>query len=195
MLSKAVFLDRDGTLNYDPGYIGDPGDLKLFSDTGTILSALKNKYQFKLIVISNQAGISRGIITEEQVISVNKELNIKLSEFNVQIDAFYYCPFHPDFSKEEDCICRKPSPKMIFDASKELNIDLSKSYFIGDSVSDVLAGLSAKLKTILVKTGNGAKSNSILQNDNNFPSFVAENLTEAFNFIINDSTGVTLSDL
>ena len=194
MLSKAVFLDRDGTLNYDPGYIGSPKDLKLYPDTGIVLSSLKNKYQFKLIVISNQAGIARGLITEDQVISVNNELNKKLKEFDVQIDAFYYCPFHPDFSSQEDCLCRKPSPKMILDAAKDLNLDLSKSYFVGDSVSDIIAGLSAQVKTILVKTGNGAESISILQNGNNFPNFVAENLTEASKFIINDSTGVTLSD-
>ena len=194
MLSKAVFLDRDGTLNYDPGYLGNPNDLELFSDTGNVLAALKNKFQFKLIVISNQAGIARGIITEEQVISVNNELNKKLSDFNVQIDAFYYCPFHPDFSSKEDCLCRKPSPKMILDAANDLSIDLSKSYFVGDTAADIIAGLTIQLKTILVKTGKGAESISILQNGNKFPSFVAENLTEAYKFIINDSTGVPFSD-
>lgn len=194
MINKAVFLDRDGTLNFDPGYLGNPKDLVLFSDTGNVLAALKNIYKYKLIVISNQSGITRGIITEEEVVSVNNELNKKLLEFNVQIDAFYYCPFHPDFNKEEDCLCRKPSPKMIFDSAKDFNVDLSKSYFIGDSVSDIKAGINAKLKTILVKTGFGAESISILQKENNFPSFVAENLTEAYKFIINDSTGVTISD-
>jgi len=194
MTNKAVFLDRDGTLNFDPGYLGNPKELKLFSDTGNVLAALKNKYQFRLLVISNQSGIARGIITEEEVVSVNNELNKKLLEFNVQIDAFYYCPFHPDFSSEEDCLCRKPSPKMILESARDFNIDLSKSYFIGDSVSDIQAGISADLKTILVKTGYGAESISILQKENNFPSFVAENLTEACKFIINDSRGVMISD-
>ena len=194
MTNKAVFLDRDGTLNFDPGYLGNPKDLILFSDTGNVLAALKNQYQFKLIVISNQSGVARGIITEEEVVSVNNELNKKLLDFNVQIDAFYYCPFHPDFNSVDDCVCRKPSPKMILDAAKDLSINLSKSYFIGDSDSDIKAGITAKLKTILVKTGIGVKSISILQKDNNFPSFVAENLTEAYKFIINDSTGVTISD-
>jgi len=194
MTNKAVFLDRDGTLNFDPGYFGNPKELKLFSDTGNVLAALKNKYQFRLLVISNQSGIARGIITEEEVVSVNNELNKKLLEFNVQIDAFYYCPFHPDFSSEEDCLCRKPSPKMILESARDFNIDLSKSYFIGDSVSDIQAGISADLKTILVKTGYGAESISILQKENNFPSFVAENLTEACKFIINDSRGVMISD-
>mgnify|MGYP001477546350 CR=1 FL=1 len=86
MLYKAVFLDRDGTLNYDPGYLGNPNDLKLFPDTGKVLSDLKKKFHFKLIVISNQSGIARGLITEEQVKSVNAELNKKLLNFNVQID-------------------------------------------------------------------------------------------------------------
>ena len=194
MLNKAIFLDRDGTLNYDPGYLSNPKDLKLFSDTGVVLAALKNNHLFKLIVISNQSGIVRNLITEEQVISVNAELNKKLLEFNVQIDAFYYCPFHPDFSSEEDCFCRKPSPKMIFDSAKDFSIDLSKSYFIGDTSSDIKAGLAAQLKTVLVKTGYGAESISILQKENIFPSFVAENLTEACKFIINDSSGVTISD-
>jgi D,D-heptose 1,7-bisphosphate phosphatase len=194
MLSKAVFLDRDGTLNYDPGYLGNPSDLKLFPDAGKVLADLKNKFHFKLIVISNQSGIARGLITDDQVIAVNAELNKILLEFNVQIDAFYYCPFHPDFSTADDCTCRKPSPKMILDSASDFNINLSQSYLIGDSSSDIKAGIEAKLKTILVKTGYGTESISILQNDNYFPSFVAENLTEAYNFIINDSTGVTLSD-
>jgi len=194
MTNKAVFLDRDGTLNFDPGYLGNPKNLKLFPDSGNVLAVLKNKHQFKLIVISNQSGIARGIITEEEVISVNKELNKKLLEFNVQIDAFYYCPFHPDFSSKEECLCRKPSPKMIFDAARDFNINLSNSYFIGDSASDIKAGKSADLITILVKTGYGAESISILQKENNFPSFVAENLTEACKFIINNSSGVSISD-
>lgn len=194
MLNKAIFLDRDGTLNFDPGYLGNPKDLKLFSDTGVVLATLKNNYQYKLIVISNQSGIARNLITEEQVISVNSELNKKLLEFNVQIDAFYYCPFHPDFNSKADCLCRKPSPQMIIEAAKDFSIDLSKSYFVGDSSSDIQAGLAAQLKTVLVKTGYGTESISILQKENIFPSFVAENLTEACKFIINDSSGVTISD-
>jgi D,D-heptose 1,7-bisphosphate phosphatase len=194
MLHRAVFLDRDGTLNYDPGYLGNPNDLKLFSDTGDVLATLKNTHHFKLIVISNQSGVARGLITEEDVVYVNNELNRRLLEFNVQIDAFYYCPFHPNFNSEKDCICRKPSPKMILDSAKDFSIDLSKSYFIGDSASDIQAGVAADLKTILVKTGYGIESISILQKENYFPNFVAENLTEACKFIINDSSGVMISD-
>ena len=194
MKNKAVFLDRDGTLNEDPGYLGNSEDLILFPDTGPTLSLLKNKYHFLLIVISNQSGIARGLIKDDNVVSVNNELNRKLSEFNVQIDAFYYCPFHPDFNSEDECLCRKPSPKMIINAASDFDIDLSKSYIIGDSEVDILAGINAGVRTVLVSTGYGAKSFSILKNENNLPSFAAENLTEACKFIINDSNGVTFSD-
>jgi D,D-heptose 1,7-bisphosphate phosphatase len=193
-MNKAVFLDRDGTLNEDPGYLGDPKKLKLFSDTAQTLALLKNDYKFLLIVISNQSGVARGLISNSDVDAVNTELNNQLSVFNVKIDAFYYCPFHPDFSDEDDCTCRKPSPKMILEASKDFNIELSSSYFIGDTVADIYAGKNAGVKTILVKTGYGEASFSILQKENNFASFVAENLTDASKFIIKDSCGVTFSD-
>ncbi|GIK22940.1 MAG: HAD family hydrolase [Ignavibacteriota bacterium] len=190
MLNKAVFLDRDGTLNFDTGYIGDADKVELFPDVGKSLAELKNIYHFKLIVISNQSGIARGLITKEQVEQVNDAINEKLKKFDVQIDAFFYCPYHPDFNNPELCKCRKPEIGMITEAVNKFNIDLSKSYFVGDSEVDILAAKNAGLKSILVKTGKGDLSFSILQNDNNFPSFVAENFTEASKLIINDSTGV-----
>ena len=186
MLNKAVFLDRDGTLNEDPGYLGDPEHLKLFPETGQALALLKNDYNYLLIVISNQSGVARGLITKDEVEAVNDEINNLLQIFNVKIDAFYYCPFHPDFNSKDECSCRKPSPKMILDAAKDLNIDLSSSYIIGDTVADVRAGQNAGLKTILVKTGYGSDSFYILQKENYLPSFVAENLTDASKFIIKD---------
>jgi len=190
MTNHAVFLDRDGTLNVDPGYLGEPEKLQLFPRVGEALSLLKNDHRFLLIVISNQSGIARGLITRDQVNAVNSKINALLEEFNVTIDAFYYCPFHPEFNDEESVKCRKPSPEMVLNAAKEFNIDLSKSYFVGDSVSDILCGINAAVKTILVLTGDGKDSLSILQNDNNFPSFVAENIFDAANFIIKDFSGV-----
>jgi histidinol-phosphate phosphatase family protein len=186
-MNKAVFLDRDGTLNEDPGYIGDPKKLNLFPETGQALALLKNDYNFILIVVSNQSGVARGLITKEDVEAVNDEINNQLQKFNVKIDAFYYCPFHPDFNNEDECSCRKPSPKMIMEAANDLNVDLSKSYLIGDSIADLRAGQSAGVNAILVKTGNGTESFSILQKENYLPSFVAENLTDASKFIIKDS--------
>jgi D,D-heptose 1,7-bisphosphate phosphatase len=185
MSNRAVFLDRDGTLNEDPGYISDPEKVVLFKETGNALYQLK-KYGFLLIVISNQSGIARGLMSNKEVDDVNEKINTLLNAFKVRIDAFYYCPAHPDYSTQDECECRKPSPKMLFDAAKEFNVDLDLSYFIGDTVADIECGKNAELKTILVKTGKGEESFSILQKENNFPTFVAENLIDACNFILGD---------
>jgi histidinol-phosphate phosphatase family protein len=185
----AVFFDRDGTLNEDPGYLGNPESLKLYPNTGKALADLKNKLDLKLIVISNQSGIARRILTDNMVKSVNAKMNELLLADNVSIDAFYYCPYHPDFSDEKDCSCRKPSPEMVFKAAKDLKIDLQHSFFVGDSVSDIECGKNAGLKTILVKTGYGEESLSILQKQNNFPTFVAQNILDVRNIIQKDFNG------
>jgi D-glycero-D-manno-heptose 1,7-bisphosphate phosphatase len=186
----AVFFDRDGTLNEDPGYLGDPDSLKLYPDIGKALADLKKKLNLKLIVISNQSGIARGILTDEMVNSVNDKINSLLAENGVAIDAFYYCPHHPDFSEKEECYCRKPSPEMVFKAAKDFNIDLSHSFFVGDSVSDIECGKNAGVKTILVKTGYGEESLSMLQKQNNIPTFVAQNMSEVSKLIQKDFSGV-----
>jgi D,D-heptose 1,7-bisphosphate phosphatase len=191
MTGCAVFLDRDGTLNDDPGYLGNPDKVKLFPDTGKALSILKNKLNFRLIVISNQSGIERKLITKENVEAVNKRINELLADYDVQIDAFYYCPFHPEFNTKEECACRKPSPKMVLEAAEDFNIELSKSYFIGDAVSDIECGINAGTKTVLVKTGYGNESFSTLQKLNKMPTFVANNILDAVNFIQNDFSGET----
>lgn len=191
MSNFAVFFDRDGTLNEDPGYLGDPDSLKLYPDIGKALSDLKKKLNPKFIVISNQSGIARGILTDEMVKSVNEKINTVLAENGVAIDAFYYCPHHPDFSEKKDCSCRKPSPELVLKAAKDFNIDLSHSFLVGDSVSDIECGKNAGVKTILVKTGYGEESLSVLQNQNNFPTFVAQNMSEVNNIIQKDFSGVT----
>ncbi len=186
MPNKAVFLDRDGTLNEDPGYLGDPERVKLFTGVGEALSILKNKFGFKLIVVSNQSGIARGLISKEMVESVNNKVNELLTGFNVSIDAFYYCPAHPDFNNDEETQCRKPSPEMVLRAARDLQIDLSKSYLVGDTVSDIECGLNAGLKTILVETGYGKESLSNLKKQNKFPRFVAHNFSDVSSIIQKD---------
>jgi D-glycero-D-manno-heptose 1,7-bisphosphate phosphatase len=191
MTNRAVFLDRDGTLNEDPGYLGDPGKVILLPFVGEILSRLKNEFNYFLIVISNQSGIARGLITADQVELVNEKINTLLNEFNVSIDKFYYCPFHPDFSTEEKYNCRKPSTEMVEKAVEEFDIDLSNSFFIGDSVTDIECGMNAGIKTILVKTGYGREALYMLQKENKIPNFVAENFLDAGNFILTDLNGAS----
>lgn len=192
-MNKAIFLDRDGTLNEDPGYLGDPEQVILLPNVGDALKILKNKFNFLLIVISNQSGVARGLISEDDVVMVNSKINEILENFNTKIDKFYYCTAHPDFNSESESVCRKPSPKMILDAAEEFNVDLSRSFVIGDSVSDIEAGFNAGCKTILVKTGNGKESFIVLQKQNKFPSFVAEDLMDAVNYISNEISGETHS--
>lgn len=189
MANHAVFLDRDGTLNEDPGYIGDPEKVKLYPDVGQALAHLKNVMGFKLFVVSNQSGIARGLITKDDVELVNKQVNKSLSDYNVSIDEFYYCPYHPDFNNEEEYKCRKPSPEMVLKAARDFDVDLSKSYIIGDSNVDIECGMNLNMKTILVKTGQGRESLSILQKRNKLPTFVANNFLDASNFIKNDYNG------
>jgi D,D-heptose 1,7-bisphosphate phosphatase len=148
---KAIFLDRDGTINIDPGYLGDPDKVEIYPDVIPVLKHLKETYSFKLIVVSNQAGIARGLINEDNVKAVNARVNKLFELEGISIDAFYYCPFHPEFSSLDDCVCRKPSAKMILDAAKDFNIDLSKSFMIGDRESDIMAGINAGVDTILIK--------------------------------------------
>lgn len=188
-MNRAVFLDRDGTLNEDPGYLGNPDNVVLLPGVGESLSYLKNKLKFKLVVISNQSGIARGLITDKEVNAVNNRINEILKDFSVEIDKFFYCPYHPEFNTEEECLCRKPSPAMIYNSAKELGINLCKSYLIGDSASDIECGILAGIKTILVQTGYGREHLSILHKENKIPNFVAANFNDACQFIKKDFLG------
>lgn len=190
MVNPAVFFDRDGTLNVDPGYLSDPEKLVLFQGVPDGIAGLK-ACGLKIIVISNQSGIARGYFTSETVETINNRINQLLKKHNTEIDAFYYCPYHPDFNTPEECKCRKPSPKLIFDAAKDHNIDLTRSYFVGDSVSDIECGYNAGIKTVLVKTSISEERISNLINQGKIPNFIAENFKEVCEFIKNDYCGGT----
>lgn len=156
-MKKAIFLDRDGTINVDKDYIYKKEDLEF--EVG-VIEALKNfkKLGYMLIVVTNQSGIGRNYYTEEDLKNFNDHMNNILKEYNADIDAFYFCPHHPTKAIGEykkDCSCRKPNNKMIEDAIKEYNIDRENSYMIGDKLSDIQAGIKSNLQTVIVKTGYG----------------------------------------
>lgn len=187
MFSPAVFLDRDGTINEDTGYLNDPDKVKLLPGVAEGIKKLKDELNFKIVVISNQSGITRGMITKEQVEAVNLKINEFLSEEVTGIDAFFYCPYHPDFDSEEDCSCRKPSPKMILDAAKEMELDVSRSYMIGDKAEDVLCGVNAGTKSILINSKFIEKQINNLKKLGKTPNFIASNFSDAVNYIVKDS--------
>ena len=151
-MNRAVFLDRDGTLNPDPGYISRPEDFELFPWSASSLARLKNA-GFLLILITNQSGISRGLITEEQLTVIHAKLQDLLHAENASLDAIYHCPHHPDFPYSDgvaDCNCRKPHPGMIHKALKDFNIDAASSFMIGDRSSDVKIAFNTGVKPLFI---------------------------------------------
>ena len=152
MAEKAVFLDRDNTLIEDPGYIKDPEQVKLLDGVPEALVELKS-LGYKLVVVSNQSAVARGIITEESLDEIHDRLQKLLAEKGATLDRIYYCPYHPDgvlakYRKESDW--RKPNPGMLLAAAEQMDIDLGQSWMIGNSDSDIEAGSRAGCKTILL---------------------------------------------
>jgi len=165
--NKAVFFDRDGTLCKDAGYLNNFDNLEIFKEVAGLIR-LKDK-GYKLIGVSNQSGIARGIVDEKFTREVN---NIFIEQYG--FDDFYYCPHHPD----EHCPCRKPEPEMILKARAQHSIDLKQSYVIGDKELDMLIAKSAGAKGILVLTGQGAESSNA--------DYVAKDLDEAVKWILSN---------
>ncbi len=186
MIHRAVFLDRDGTINYDSGYVKDPAEIVILPGVAEGIRKLKYEFGFKMVVVSNQAGVAKGIMMREDVEAVNSRINQLLMKEGTAIDAFYYCPFHPDFDLPEKTDCRKPSPKMILTAAEELHINLGCSYMIGDKASDIECGINAGVKTIMLQSSNFDKEISALHNQRKKTNFVAANFIEACDFIIKD---------
>ena len=175
-MKKAIFLDRDGTINVEKDYIYKSEDLVFEEGTIEALKTFKN-LGYILIVVSNQSGIARGYFTEEDLNIFNNNMNEILKKNGVEITEFHCCPHHPDGIGEykKVCECRKPNNKMIEDAIKKYNIDREKSYMIGDKTSDIGAGIKSNLKTVLVKTGYGLKD---MEKINKNETLVCENLKD-----------------
>ena len=175
-MKKAIFLDRDGTINVEKDYIYKSEDLVFEEGSIEALKTFKN-LGYILIVVSNQSGIARGYFTEADLNIFNNNMNEILKKNGVEITEFYCCPHHPDGigKYKKVCECRKPNNKMIEDAIEKYNIDRAKSYMIGDKISDIGAGLKSNLKTVLVKTGYGLKDmEKIDKND----TLICENLKD-----------------
>ena len=175
-MKKAIFLDRDGTINVEKDYIYKSEDLVFEEGTIDALKTFKN-LGYILIVVSNQSGIARGYFTEEDLNIFNNNMNEILKKNGIEITEFYCCPHHPDGIGEykKVCECRKPNNKMIEDAIKKYNIDREKSYMIGDKTSDIGAGIKSNLKTVLVKTGYGLKD---MEKINKNETLVCKNLKD-----------------
>lgn len=149
---RAVFLDRDGTIVEDPGYLHEPAKVKLFPGVADAIHGL-NAAGFAVVVVTNQSGIARGLYTEADYRAVEKRLSELLAAKGARIDASYFCPHHPQ--APEPCACRKPRTKLFLDAQAALDIDFTKSWWVGDRLSDVQPARTLGGKGILVATGQG----------------------------------------
>lgn len=157
---RAVFLDRDGTLNHDDGYTSRADELRLYDHAAAGLRLLARQ-GFLLIVTTNQSGIARGYFREREMRAFHHHLSAVLRVEGVVLDAIYHCPYHPTTSVgryRRDSTLRKPRPRMLLRAARQHGIDLSRSYAVGDKKSDVLAGQAAGCRTVLVQTGDAGRS-------------------------------------
>lgn len=157
MKQKTVFLDRDGTINVEKNYLYKPEDFQFIENAPEAIVLLK-KHGYRVIVVTNQAGVARGYYTEADVKRLHAYINEQLQKWNTQIDAFYYCPHHPTAGigkYKRDCNCRKPKTGMFEQACRDFEVDRENSWMIGDNKGDIEAGRNFGLRTILVRTGYG----------------------------------------
>jgi D,D-heptose 1,7-bisphosphate phosphatase len=190
-LKKAVFLDKDGTLVVDVPCNVDPKKIVLVSNAVAALRLLSG-LGYKLLVITNQSGITRGYFSEQDLILYLHELDTLFRESNIILDGFYYCPH----DKSADCDCRKPKPGMIQKAAHEHGIDLAASWFIGNTLNDVEAGYRAGCRTILINDGNetleefNRDSSSLLLSADRIPHYIVPDLYSASHIINSKSNSL-----
>ncbi len=175
MANPAIFLDRDGVINVDTGYVYLVDDFKFIDGVIDALLQLKQK-GYLLVVVTNQSGIARGLFTEEQFMSLTEWMDWSLADRGVDLDGIYFCPHHPSEGSDQyrkSCTCRKPGPDMILDAVKHLDIDLTRSYMVGDKPSDMKAAINAGVAhKILVETGKAITEEGRALAEAIYPSLV-----------------------
>ncbi|HOP47901.1 MAG TPA: HAD family hydrolase [Desulfobacteraceae bacterium] len=198
MKRPAVFIDRDGTINEQMGYINHINRFIILDGTAEAIRIL-NRSQFLAIIVSNQSGVARGYFPIELVNEVHEYMINFLKKENAFIDGIYFCPHHRGGSVKEysiPCNCRKPDTGLISKACEHLSIDMSRSYVIGDRISDIELSYRANLKGILVKTGYGLGDLKYLAPDSPFqPVHVAEDLLHAVRWIMkNERPGTRLEE-
>ncbi len=185
MSDRAVFLDRDRTLMEDPGYLSDSSAVRLLPGVELALKSLAQA-GLKIVVVTNQSGVARGMLTEETLEEIHAELRRQLADSGAHLDAIYYCPFHPEGTVEKyavDSDLRKPKPGMLIKAANDLDLDLQSSWMVGDSPRDIEAGQRAGCRTIRIRSKStkhpGQEQDEDLQAD-----YTVRNLVNAARIIL-----------
>ncbi len=191
MENIGVFIDRDGTISEEVGYINHLSRFQIYPWSPQAIRNLNHR-GLKVIVVTNQAGVARGYFTEDLVIQVHEKLRHELAESGAQLDAIYYCPHHPsvgDPPYRQDCNCRKPKPGMLYRAAQELNVNLARSFMVGDRYGDIELAHSVGAHSIFVLSGYGLGEYE--QQRHNWkvqPEWVVKDLLEAARIVL-DSVG------
>jgi D-glycero-D-manno-heptose 1,7-bisphosphate phosphatase len=186
--SAAIFIDRDGTINEDKGYISDPEDLIIYPWVGEAVRLI-NEARLKAIVVTNQSGVARGICSEDDLRLIHARMIGELEKQDARIDGVYYCPHHPDYGGQRyrrECECRKPGPGMLNAAAREHEIDLAQSFVIGDKASDINLASGAGAQGVLVLTGYGRETLAHPDRWPCEPRLVADDLLHAIKLILDD---------
>ncbi|MFC1712118.1 D-glycero-beta-D-manno-heptose 1,7-bisphosphate 7-phosphatase [Candidatus Poribacteria bacterium] len=178
---KVIFLDRDGVINEnrDNDYIKEWDEFKFLPKAKEAIRTLTDA-SWGIIIITNQAGVGKGIMSDQAVRDINARMIEEIEAYGGKIKTVYYCPHRP----EEDCECRKPKPGMLFNAAREFNIEFSESYLIGDNITDIKCGSQVGCTTILVKTGLGSEHIERRSQWPVEPDYIASDLSEAVEFIL-----------
>lgn len=184
---SAVFLDRDGTLTEEVGYVNHLGRVQVFPWAAEAVRKL-NQARVPVIVVTNQSGVAQGYFSEDLVHKVHQKIALELAAQGARLDAIYYCPHHPNARLEayrQNCRCRKPSTGMLDEAAKRFHVNVQSSFVVGDSARDLQMGFKVGAQTILVMTGYG-KGNYEYQFGSwpQKPDMLAENLLEAVEKIL-----------
>ncbi len=194
MTSKrvAVFLDRDGTINEQMGYINHISRFVLLPGVGRAIRQL-NENGLPVVVVTNQSGLARGYFPEELLVQVHEKMTRQLAEQGAHLDGLYICPHHPEAKEEkyrQACTCRKPGTGLLEQAAEELNLDLENSFMVGDRWSDLKCGAAVGATPVLVLTGYGRGDHAYIGPHQQVqPAMVAEDLEQAVQWIVQQARG------
>jgi D,D-heptose 1,7-bisphosphate phosphatase len=189
MAERAVFLDRDNTIIDNDGYLGDPSKVKLLQGAATAIAAIR-RLGYRIVVVSNQSGVARGMFDEAAVEAVNQEMCRQLREqAGAHIDASYYCPYHPDAVIAEyklDHDWRKPKPGMLTQAAEDFGLDLTQCWMIGDQPRDIAAGASGGCRTILLRDPDHPAADADPKGTEVSPNFIVKTLADAARIVVRE---------
>jgi len=197
MPAKAVFVDRDNTLLEDPGFLSDPADVRLLPGVDLALRSLVQS-DYKIVVVTNQSGVARGLLSEQRLEEIHLELRRQLEAKKLQLDGIYFCPFHPDgtvpeYARESEL--RKPSPGMLLQAAQDLEIDLEASWMVGDRARDVIAGRRAGCKTVRIRGRRAASDQDPDESEADEEAradFTVRNFVDAARVILRSDAGAAV---